>query len=47
VKIIQNNVPIEFERIARITEVVLFQGKGEKSLRIIQLKNSVADYQAV
>jgi len=47
VKIIQNKVPVEFERINRITDFDIFQEKDEKLLKRIQFKNSVADYQTV
>jgi hypothetical protein len=47
VKIIQNNVPIEFERTNQIIEVDFFQGKDEVASIIIQQKNSIPVLQSV
>jgi hypothetical protein len=47
VKIIQNNVPIEFERTNQIIEVDFFQGKDEVASIIVQQKNSIPVLQSV
>lgn len=41
VKIIQNSMLIELERTKRIIDFDVFQEKDEKSIKIIQLKNSI------